>query len=88
MNIQIIKRDGTKEPFDEEKIDRVVVAAGLSPDNATTLVNNLKTWVQAQNKQEFSSLEIRDQVMIEMQKLDVYAANMFSWYQKTKDNTQ
>jgi transcriptional regulator NrdR family protein len=85
MNIQVIKRNGSKELFDPEKIDRVVVAAGLSPDKATTLVKNISDWVTNQKSGEISSLLLRDKVIEELEKSDEYAANMFAWYQKTKE---
>lgn len=85
MDIQVIKRNGSKEAFDAEKIDRVVVASGLSPDKATILVKNIADWVTNLKSGEISSLLLRDKVIEELKKLDPYAANMFAWYQKTKD---
>lgn len=88
MNISVIKRDGTKEPFQTDKIERVVKAAGLSEEQTAQLVSNLNEWIGGLNVPEVSSLVIRDKVIEELKKLDSYAANMFSWYQKTKDTAQ
>lgn len=86
MNIVVIKRDGTKEDYDSEKVDRVVVAAGLTPDQATSLVESVGEWLKEKSTHEVTSLEIRDKVLVELKKRDMYAANMFEWYQKTKEN--
>lgn len=87
MNTFVIKRDGSKEPFDPEKIDRVVVAAGLTPDQATELVERINVWVKDKNVNEISSLDLRDKVIEELKHTDTYASNMFEWYQKTKEKT-
>lgn len=87
MSTVVIKRDGSKEPFDAEKIDRVVVAAGVTPDQATEIVARMNTWLTDKHLSEISSLELRDKVIEELRKTDSYAANMFEWYQKTKEKT-
>ena len=87
MDTQVVKRDGSKEAFDPEKIDRVAVAAGLTPDQSTELVNHIGEWLKNQNVPSISSLTLRDKVIEELTKVDSYAANMFTWYQKTKEKT-
>lgn len=86
MKIEVIKRDGSKEKYSPEKIERVVKAAGLSESKTHTLVNELNTWIQTLNTNEIESLQIRDKVTEELKKLDEYSANMYMWYQKTKEN--
>ncbi len=87
MNTLVVKRDGSREPYDPEKIDRVVVAAGVTPDQATELVARMSAWLKNKNVNEISSLELRDKVIEELRNTDSYAANMFEWYQKTKEKT-
>lgn len=87
MNTLVIKRDGSKEPYDPEKIDRVVVSAGVTPDQATEIVTRISNWIKEKNVGEISSLELRDKVIAELRQTDSYAANMFEWYQKTKEKT-
>lgn len=84
MDLQVIKRDGTSEPFSDKKIMRVVIAAGLTKRQAHIVVARLNAWAREQ-KGEVTSLQIRDQVLTEMQAQDAYSANMYAWYQKTKD---
>ncbi len=85
MNIHISKRDGSIEPFEPEKIKRVVIAAGLDEERANQVVANIVSWAQAHDNQTVTSLLIRDRVLHELKATDEYAANMFAWYQKTKE---
>jgi transcriptional regulator NrdR family protein len=85
MEIKVTKRDGSTEKFEEEKIARVVAAAGLEPGKAHEFAEKIAKWVKHRNKRTVSSLEIRDRVIKELKKTDDYAANLFVWYQKTKD---
>jgi transcriptional regulator NrdR family protein len=85
MDLQIIKRDGRVEDFDTEKIKKVVKAAGLSDVEADELSERISKWAHTLNREEVSSLEVRDKVIEELQELDEFAANLFAWYQKTKD---
>jgi transcriptional regulator NrdR family protein len=84
-DILVIKRDGSKEPFDPEKISRVVQAAGLEVDLAQKLTRDISIWINALGQSEVSSLKIRDEVITELESLDEYVAGLFRWYQKTKD---
>lgn len=83
--IQVIKRDGSVEDFEVEKIIRVVKAAGLSSADAEELGSHMEKWAIEQNKEEISSLEIRDKVVELMHDYDEMAADLFVWYEKTKD---
>jgi transcriptional regulator NrdR family protein len=85
MNILVSKRDGSIEPFIPEKIKKVVRAAGLDETQANTLVANVLRWAQAHDDQTITSLVIRDRVLHELKHIDDYSANMFAWYQKTKE---
>lgn len=87
-NILVIKRDGSKEPFDPEKISQVVRAAGLEEDLAQKLTRDISIWIKALGQSEVSSLKIRDEVITELESLDEYVAGLFRWYQKTKDTPQ
>lgn len=84
--IQVIKRDGSVEDFEVEKIIRVVGAAGLTDTDAEELGKKIEKWAEKQNKEELTSLEIRDKVVELMHDYDEMAADMFVWYQKTKEN--
>ena len=84
-DINVVKRNGSKEPFDAEKIARVVQAAGLRPVDASELSEKIATWVENQGTPEISSIKIRDQVFKELETVDKYASGLYAWYQNLKD---
>lgn len=86
MEINVIKRDGSKEPFSPHKIATVAEAAGATPEEAKKISEAVSTW--AQGKSEITSIQIRDQVLEQLKIYDQYAANLFAWYQTTKDKKQ
>lgn len=83
--MQVQKRDGSLEDFDQGKIARVVHAAGLTEDQAQTLAETLNQWANAIGKPLISTREIRDKVIEELYKVNRNAANLFVWYQGTKE---
>lgn len=85
MSLQVIKRDGSIEDYNEAKITRVAIAAGLNPDQAQTLTSAINEWIRENTFSKFSSLKIRDKVFEELKKANAGAANLFSWYEKTKE---
>ena len=85
MDITVIKRDGSKEPYQEEKLKKVVKTAGCVDGECNIVANKVTGWLEDSEKKEITSLEIRDAVIEEMKKTNENAANMFEWYQKTKD---
>lgn len=82
---EIIKRDGSKEPFEAEKVARVVKAAGLDDRQAQELAAHVAAWVESQPDQAISSLVVRDEVQTQLDSVNRYAAGLFRWYQKTKE---
>lgn len=84
-DILVVKRQGGVEPFDPEKIVRVTTAAGLRPIDASELAKRVSIWVEAQKVSEISSIQIRDRVFKELEKMDKYASGLFAWYQNLKD---
>jgi len=83
--MQVVKRDGSLQEFDQEKIARVVAAAGLSPDQSQTLAGMVARRVNESGKSQISTLEIRDNVVEELHKVNPSTANLFVWYEGTKD---
>lgn len=81
----VIKRDGAKEPFSKHTIERVVRAAGVEEHAAATLAEAVEVWSHKQSEPTISSLKVRDQVLKELKLINTYAANLFEWYQKTKE---
>lgn len=89
MKIVVIKRDGATEHFQPDKIVRVVKAAGLTPKQSQMLATKVAKWaiewVKIKRQTKITTLEIRAKVIEELHQVNQYAANLFTWYQKTKD---
>ena len=85
MKMQVIKRDGSVEEYSEFKIIRVMIATGINPEQAQKLSAVISKILKQQNLQKVSSLKIRDEVIERLKKINQDAANLFSWYQKTKE---
>ena len=84
---KIIKRDGKVEDFDPKKIANVVTTAGLTPEQAEFIADKVFRWIEEREQPVVSSFIIRMKIMEELEKLDKHAANLYSWYGKTKDET-
>ena len=83
-NIQVIKRDGSKELFTIHKIARVMGAAGLSTSQTETVVQHISDWLSTLSTKEITSKQIRDKLLEILPSVDQQSAELFSWYQKTK----
>ena len=86
MKFQVIKKDGTLEDFEKGKIERVTLAAGLSQEQAEKLASDVEKWAKSTGRKKITTLQIRDEVVPELKKLNKFAYNAFVWYQKTKEN--
>jgi transcriptional regulator NrdR family protein len=84
MDIEISKKDGTKEKFDPKKIERVLKAAGLNDEQTKKVTEKIIGWVKNNAEYEVSSQDIRKQVYKELQAVDEYTANFYKWYKKTE----
>lgn len=82
----VIKRDGTKEKFNVINIAKVAMAAGLTPDQAKSLSEILLRWAQESGKPEITSIEIRDKILVELPKISQNAADLYTWYEQSKEN--
>lgn len=85
VNIEVKKRDGSLEPFNIKKIKRVVIAAGLSEKDGVHLADEVNAWAHSLNEQVINSAAIRDKVYEELKNIKLYSANLFAWYEKTKE---
>ncbi len=85
MKKEVIKLDGSVEEFDEEKIIKVLVAAGLSKEQATMLAGKITNWVNEIQETKVKSRQIRDRVIAELKKVDQYIAGLFTWYAENKE---
>ena len=86
MEIKVIKKDGNLENFEKGKIERVTIAAGLSQEEAQGLALKIERWAKSTGRGKITSLQIRDEVVPQLKKLNKFAYNAFVWYQKTKED--
>lgn len=83
--MKVVKRDGSLEDFEKGKITKVASAAGLEDDKAKNIAETVAMWVKEQKAEKLSSQEIRGKVFEELKKNDARAADLYHWYEKTKD---
>lgn len=86
MATQVIKRDGTIENFDSEKVTRVLIAAGLSNSEATSVSTHISTWI-ANLSSAPKTTEIKDKIIELVTPVNPYVAGLYRWYEKTKDSS-
>jgi transcriptional regulator NrdR family protein len=72
MNIEILKKDGTKEEFDSEKILNVINAAGASESVAKLVIKDV-----IENLFRIRSEKLRRLVYKSLKKIDKYAAKNY-----------
>lgn len=86
----IIKKDGSKEPFDAEKlkksIESAVKQAGLSEDRVNELVEQvLKAALQvAEGKEEIATVELREKILSELDNLEPSVSEGWRKYDQEK----
>ncbi|OGD86846.1 hypothetical protein A2164_01420 [Candidatus Curtissbacteria bacterium RBG_13_35_7] len=85
MEIRVIKKGGTSEEFDPDKIARVVTAAGLAPKDGFMIAIEVANWVKKQNKKSIGSYEVRKKIVEEVGKINKDVAKVYNWYEETKE---
>lgn len=90
MAEEVIKKDGTKEPFDPEKIRNSITAAcgeaGLPDDRKNEVVKQVaRTAIElADSKEEIATSEIRDKILNELDNVEPAAAASWRKTEETK----
>lgn len=86
MASQVIKKDGTKEPFDPEKIRNSIIAAAglanLSEERKNEVVEQVATTIIeiAAVKEEIATSEIREKVLSELDRVEPSVAEAWRKY--------
>lgn len=79
---RIIKQDGTREPFDEQKLRNGLLRAlekrPVSVERIEEAVNSVKHYLQALGEREVKSLVVGERVMEELRALDGVAYVRFA----------
>jgi len=82
--IKVIKRTGEIENFDQNKILKVVIAAGLKKDEGLQITGKIYEFLKENSESEITSLQIRDMVLKELREVNTDVANLYAWYESTK----
>ena len=90
LNLTVVKRDGHKEPYSREKLERGLRRSlekrSITNDDFKKLVNNVERDIQIRAKDEIKSSQIGEIVMKRLKKVDQVAYIRFaSVYQSFKD---
>lgn len=87
---RIIKQDGSREPFNEEKMRsgfiRALEKRPVSTEQTESAITQIKHYLQATGEREVPAMRVGEKVMEQLQKLDEVAYVRFaSVYRRFKD---
>lgn len=79
---RVVKQDGTRQPFDEEKLmrgfSRALEKRPVSIEAIETAINNIKARLRATGERELEAIKIGEEVMRELRRLDEVAYVRFA----------
>jgi len=79
---RIVKQDGTRQPFDEEKLNRGIQRAlekrPVSVETVEKAINNIMYRLRATGERELKSLQLGEEVMKELREIDEVAYVRFA----------
>jgi len=90
MAQQVIKRDGTTEPFDAEKIRKAIKLAadeaGLAPERVAEVVEQVSESVLqfAAEKEEIATSELREKILTELEEIEPSVAESWRRYDEER----
>ena len=76
----IIKKDGSREEFDKEKVKRSCLNAGAAPDVAENITNNIEKLIH----NEITTEELRILILSMLRKVDPSCVDKWIDYEKNK----
>ena len=91
MTAQVIKKDGTKQPFDAEKIKNAISMAaeqaGLSEERKNEVVEQVSAQAlqMAEGKEEVTTSEIRDKVLEDLDQAEPSVAEAWRKHDQEKE---
>jgi len=93
LRLSVIKRDGTREPFDREKLTRALETAcnkrTVAMSAISDLIDQVERHLMARGDREVQSHLIGEAIMVELSKLDAVAFIRFaSVYHQFEDADQ
>jgi len=87
---EVIKKNGTKEPFDSEKIRKSIAGAvqrtNLSEERKNEVVEQVAAAVipMIEDREEIETSEIRETILSELDRVEPAVANAWREYEGTK----
>ena len=87
----VIKRDGTKEPFDAEKIKKSITAAAqmanLSKERTNEVVGQVSNVAiqLAEGKEEVATTEIKEKILAELDAIEPSVSEAWRKYDQEKE---
>ena len=90
MAKEVIKKDGTKEPFDAEKIKNSILAAAqrteLSEDRRNEVVEQVSSAVlqAAAGKEEITTAELREKILSELSAIEPSVSESWRKHEQEK----
>ena len=78
--MMIVKKDGTQEEFDKEKVKRACLNAGAAPDVAENISNNIENLIH----DGISTEELRILIISMLRKSDHSCVDKWIDYEKNK----
>jgi transcriptional repressor NrdR len=79
---RVVKQDGTRQPFDEDKLNRGFTKAlekrPVSIEAIESAINNIKARLRATGERELKAIKIGEEVMTELRRLDEVAYVRFA----------
>lgn len=90
MANEVIKKDGTKEPFDAEKIKKAIAAAaqqaGLSEERKNEVVEQVAAAAiqMVEEKEEITTSEIKEKILSELDRIESSVSEAWRKYDQEK----
>lgn len=90
MATQVIKKDGSKQPFDAEKIKRAIEGAakeaGLADDRISQVATQVSSIVveQVDAQEEIATSEIKSIILSELDRVEPSVSQAWRTYEQSK----
>ncbi|OGM23147.1 hypothetical protein A2961_02075 [Candidatus Woesebacteria bacterium RIFCSPLOWO2_01_FULL_39_21] len=77
----VVKRDGTNEEFDRNKVFNSIVGATGTPEEAEKITSGIESWVN-NSMEPIKTLDIRSRVAAALKGTNPTAAQLYETYEK------
>lgn len=83
VDLKIIKRQGGSDEWSDDKIITSILRAGASAEEAQDVAKGVRDWAEKNSDEgHIKSIELRDQIIKQLKKINSLAANTFQVYKK------